>query len=108
MDGGAATFNNYTGFSTQNRNQFRGPHFFDVDMALFKNFKLKERLTFGIGVQAFNAFNHPNFGQPDNFLGDSTFGQLTGTASTPTSPYGSFLGFDSSPRSVQLTAKIVF
>jgi hypothetical protein len=27
---------------------------------------------------------------------------------TPTSPYGNFLGFDSSPRVMQLSAKIVF
>jgi hypothetical protein len=27
---------------------------------------------------------------------------------TPTSPYGNFLGFDSSPRVMQLTAKLVF
>ena len=108
VDAGAATFNNFTGFSTQNRNQFRGPGFFDVDMALFKNFRIKEKVNFAVGLQAFNAFNHPNFANPDNGLGDSTFGQITGMQSTPTSPYGNFLGFDSSVRVVQITGKIVF
>lgn len=108
IDASADSFNNFTAFSSQNRNQFRGPHFFDVDMALFKTFKVAEKLTFAMGMQAFNAFNHPNFGLPDATLGDSTFGQITGMQGTPTSPYGNFLGFDSSTRVVQLTGKIVF
>ena len=41
----------------------------------------------------------------DGNINDSTFGQVTGTAGTPTSPYGTFLGFDSSPRIVQMTGK---
>ncbi len=108
VDGSAASFTNYNGLSSQNRNQFRGPAFFDVDMSVFKNFKIQERATVGVGFQAFNFFNHPNFALPDSGVGDPTFGQITSTASTPTSPYGSFLGFDSSPRTIQLTAKITF
>lgn len=108
VDASAATFNNFTAFSTQNRNQFRGPHFFDVDMALFKTFSLTEKFKFAMGLQAFNAFNHPNFGLPDATLGDSTFGQITGMQGTPTSPYGNFLGFDSSTRVVQITGRITF
>ena len=101
-------FSNYTSFSTQTRNQFHGPHYFDVDLSLYRTFKLKERLNFSVGMQAFNLFNHPNFNLPDNVLGDSTFGQILTMASTPTSAYGNFLGFDSSPRVIQLTGKIVF
>jgi hypothetical protein len=59
-------------------------------------------------LQAFNAFNHPNFGLPDAGLGDATFGMVSSMQGTPTSPYGNFLGFDSSPRVVQLTGKFVF
>ncbi len=92
----------------QSRNQYHGPHFFDFDMALYKTFKFGERVNFGIGAQAFNVFNHPNFYQPDNYLGDSTFGQISSMTTVPTSPYGNFLGFDSSPRVVQLSMKIVF
>ena len=86
VNAGAATFNNFTGFSTQNRNQFRGPGFFDVDMALYKNFRIKEKVNFAVGLQAFNAFNHPNFANPDNGLGDATFGQITGYAEYPDQP----------------------
>jgi Carboxypeptidase regulatory-like domain len=97
-------------YSTQRRNQYRGPRYFDMDLNLFKNFKLGERFNFAVGAQAFNAFNHPNFGLPNStfFTGDPTFGTITSMQGTPTSPYGNFLGFDSSPRVMQLSAKIVF
>lgn len=108
LDSASASFVGYPGISPQNRNQFRGPNYFDVDMQLYKTFKLTERLNFGVGAQAFNVFNHPNFGIPDNGLGDPTFGMITSMAGTPTSPYGNFLGFDSGPRLVQLTGKITF
>ena len=98
----------YTKLSAQNRNQFRGPHYFDMDMALFRTFSWKERIKLAVGLQAFNVFNHPNFANPDNGVGDATFGQITGMFGTPTSPYGNFLGFDSSPRVAQLTGKITF
>ncbi|HEX4785562.1 MAG TPA: carboxypeptidase regulatory-like domain-containing protein [Candidatus Sulfotelmatobacter sp.] len=105
-------------YSTQRRGQYRGPHYFDMDLNLFKNFKVGERFNFAIGAQAFNAFNHPNFGLPNAVYGssftgaapavDPTFGTISTMQSTPTSPYGNFLGFDSSPRVLQLSAKIVF
>jgi hypothetical protein len=105
-------------YSTQRRNQFRGPHYFDFDMNLFKNFKVGERFNLAIGAQAFNVFNHPNFGLPNasfasTYTGaapiiDPTFGTISSMQGTPTSPYGNFLGFDSSPRVMQLSAKIVF
>jgi hypothetical protein len=108
LDSNAASFVAYPGLSPQNRNQFRGPHYFDFDMSLFRTFSFKERAKLAVGLQAFNVFNHPNFGQPDAGFGDATFGQITGMTPTPTSPYGTFLGFDSSIRVVQLTGKITF
>ena len=104
----SAEINNFTAWSPQTRNQYRGPHYFDLDMSLYRNFALTERLTLGIGVQAFNLLNHPNFGFPDANLGDSTFGLIQNMEGTPTSAYGNFLGFDSSPRVFQLSGKIVF
>jgi len=96
-------------YSTQRRNQYRGPHYFDMDLNLFKNFKV-ERFNIAIGAQAFNAFNHPNFALPNStfFSGDPTFGTISTMQGTPTSPYGNFLGFDSSPRVMQVSFKLVF
>jgi len=104
--------NQLTAFPNQTRNQYHGAGYFDMDMGLFKNIAIKERMNFGIGMMAYNAFNHPNMPFPNNFFstGDPTFGKIIagpGTG-TPTSPYGNFLGFDSSPRVVQLSAKITF
>ncbi len=108
VDANAATFSSYAAWSTQNRNQFRGPGYFDMDMTFFRSFRIKERVTMKAGIQAFNILNHPNFSNPDSGLGNSTFGQITSMAGTPTSPYGNFLGFDSAPRLIQLSAKITF
>jgi len=104
----AAGFTGYTSYPTQTRNLFRGPHYVDFDMALYKTFRIKERLNLGLGTTAFNVFNHTNFNLPDNLLGDPTFGEITSTQGVPTSPYGSGLGFDSSVRVVQLSAKLTF
>ena len=77
-------------------------------MNLYKTFHFREHARLGVGVQAFNVFNHPNFALPDSGMGDATFGMITGMAAAPTSPYGTFLGFDSSVRVVQLSAKLQF
>ena len=98
----------YAKYPTQTRNQYRGPNYIDFDMGLYKTFQVKERLNFGLGATAFNVFNHPNFNLPDQTLGDPTFGQTFQMQGVPTSPYGNFLGFDSSVRVVQLSLKLTF
>jgi hypothetical protein len=101
-----------TAIPNQTRNQFRGANYFDIDMGLFRNIQIKERLNLAIGMMAYNALNHANMPFPNNTFttGDTTFGKITAGpgVGTPTSPYGNFLGFDSSPRIVQLSAKITF
>ncbi|HTZ46171.1 MAG TPA: carboxypeptidase regulatory-like domain-containing protein [Verrucomicrobiae bacterium] len=104
----ASTFTGYTSYPTQTRNQFRGPDYINFDMSLFKTFSIKEKVALGIGANAYNVFNHPNFALPDNILGDSTFGQLYSMQNTPTSPYGSGLGFHSGVRVLQLSIKLSF
>jgi len=98
----------FSAFPTQSRNQFRGPNYFDFDMGLYKTFQVKERLNFGLGATAFNVFNHPNFNLPGTELGGAFFGQIFQMQGVPSSPYGNFLGFDSSVRVVQLSLKMTF
>ena len=98
----------YTTYPTQTRNQFRGPNYVNFDMGLYKTFQISDRYTLGLGATAYNVFNHPNFGLPDSNLGDATFGQISYMQGVPASPYGSGLGFDSSVRVVQLSAKFTF
>jgi outer membrane receptor protein involved in Fe transport len=108
VNAASASFNGYTMLSSQTRNQYRGPGYFDIDMNLYRTFRFGEQRKLAIGAQAFNVFNHPNFANPDSGMGDATFGQILGMALSPTSPYGTFLGFDSSVRVVQLSAKLSF
>ena len=57
-----------------------------VNMALFKEFPLaglREGMRLEFRLEAFNAFNHPNFGPADTALGDGSFGTITSLA-TPT------------------------
>ena len=98
-----------TTFPGQIRNSYRGPGFFDSDFTINKNFKLTERLAFGFGANFYNVFNHPNFTNPDDNLGDgSTFGTITQTTAPPTGPYGSFFTGLPSGRIIQFQGKLVF
>lgn len=65
-----------------NRNALRGPKLWIADMALLKNFKLpwKENLRLQIRAEAFNVFNHNNFGLPNANINGTTFGQITTTS----------------------------
>jgi hypothetical protein len=95
----------------QGRNRFRGPGYFDTDLAIMKNTKFHglENATLGIGLQFFNLFNHPNFGFPDNAVSDSTFGQIGYLEQPPASVLGSgFLGGNASARMVQLKVQFQF
>jgi len=98
----------YTSWPNQRRNMYRGPGFFDSDLSINKNFKLTERVNFGIGANFYNVFNHPNFAFPDQNLADPTFGQITATTAPPTGPYGSFATGLPSGRIIQFQGKIVF
>ena len=64
------------------------------DLSLFKNFKPVEKLTLQFRAEAFNAFNHPQFGVPDSSVNSVTFGRISGTAN--------------SPRNMQLALKLLF
>src|SRR5215510_14755124 len=92
-----------TTFGNMGRNSVLGPNFRDVDLAVVKNTKITERLNFQIRADAFDLFNHPNYGQPNrvlNSLGSTTFGFITSTR-FPTGDSGS-------SRQLQLAAKFQF
>ena len=74
------------------RNAFYGPHYTDVDMSLYKNLFQRGTMQFKVGAQAFNIFNHTNFGAPQNdaSLAGQGFGVINSDVVAPTSPYGAF------------------
>jgi len=54
----------------------RGPGLNDWDIGIQKYFQPTERFRLQFRAEFFNAFNHPNFYQPDTNLGDASFGAL--------------------------------
>jgi|HubBroStandDraft_1064217.scaffolds.fasta_scaffold02534_3 hypothetical protein len=65
-----------------NRNIFTGPGLWNIDMSLIKEFTVpwssEQKLQFR--ADAFNLFNHVNFGQPTtSMLDQPTFGNITST-----------------------------
>ena len=75
------------------RNTLVGPKFFDFDLALAKNTRIKETMNVEFRAEAFNILNHPNFGLPvgtlfsaidqnGNGIRNPTAGQITNTVGT--------------------------
>jgi hypothetical protein len=59
------------------KNIVTGPGGFQVDVALAKRAKISERMGLEFRVAGFNLLNHPQYGNPDGELTDSTFGMIT-------------------------------
>jgi hypothetical protein len=74
------------------RDMLYGPGFWDLDMALDKNFRIRERLNFQLRGQGYNVLNHPNFGQPGATFGSSTFGNITSLAGANPTRVIQFMG----------------
>jgi len=78
-----AAFSAPTGLQTGSRDELRGPHFSNVDLAVVKNFPLfRERYKLQFRAEAYNAFNHPNFALPVNTnIDQPNFGLIDHTSS---------------------------
>ncbi|HEY1901719.1 MAG TPA: TonB-dependent receptor [Terracidiphilus sp.] len=59
------------------KNSMFGPSLFTTDLALLKNGKVGERVSYEFRAEFYNAFNNVNFGAPDAGLQDSNFGQIS-------------------------------
>ena len=66
-------------FGNFSRNYFSGPGLVNTDFSLVKNFPIKERAKFQFRAEFFNAFNHPQFANPDGTFGTGSFGTITST-----------------------------
>lgn len=65
------------GFGTSRRTQFRRPPVWNLDMSLFKQFRVTERIQPELRVEAVNVFNHTNWGAPQTGFTASNFLQFT-------------------------------
>jgi hypothetical protein len=76
-----------TRFGNAQRRIGRGPHATNLDLSLFKNFRIAERLQVQFRAEAFNLTNTPTFflpGANSNALtiGNVNFGRLTSSSAT--------------------------
>jgi hypothetical protein len=60
------------------RNIIRQPGFNNVNLGLFKKFAITERTGFQFRAEAFDVFNHPNWGGVTNDPSSVNFGKVTG------------------------------
>jgi Carboxypeptidase regulatory-like domain/TonB dependent receptor/TonB-dependent Receptor Plug Domain len=94
-------------FGDAPRNLIRGFGAWQADFAVRREFPVYERLKLQFRAEAFNVFNHPNFGTINKYYGDPQFGLATGTLAQGLgvlSPLYQMGG----PRSMQLALKLMF
>jgi hypothetical protein len=76
-----AAFSQPTAFAFGDSPRFlsnlRAPKYFMWDMGIHKWWEFGEARRLQFRFEMFNAFNHPNFFEPDTNLGDSNFGTIT-------------------------------
>jgi hypothetical protein len=83
-------------FGNERRNQLYGPGLQRVDLSLFKNFDIYERLKLEFRTEAFNVLNTAQFANPTASLGNALNGQITSTANAY------------NPRLIQFAARLKF
>jgi hypothetical protein len=71
-----------TNFGDVRTGSLRAPGFLNVDGALEKSFAVYHENRVNFRADFFNLFNIASYGNPDNNMTDSTFGQITSTRST--------------------------
>jgi carboxypeptidase family protein/TonB-dependent receptor-like protein len=92
---------------TLGRNVLRGFPAWQVDLALRRQFKLAERLNLQLRTEAFNLFNHPNFGAIQTTLSAANFGQATSMLNQQLGGLNPLYQIGG-PRSFQIAAKLLF
>jgi Carboxypeptidase regulatory-like domain len=66
-------------YGNTGRNILRAPGIDSWNLSLFKNFPIKERANLQLRFESFNAFNHSQWGVPNNNVSSPQFGQITST-----------------------------
>jgi hypothetical protein len=89
------------------RNFARGFGAWQMNVAVRREFPIRDRLKLQFRAEAFNVFNTPNFGTINGQFGQSTFGQATATLAN------SLFGLNplyqtGGPRSMQFALKLLF
>jgi len=68
-------------FGTVGRNTMRGPGVVNMDLSLFRTFKLTEKFNLQFRAEAFNLSNTPHFSNPNGNRNSGNFGKILSTDS---------------------------
>jgi hypothetical protein len=68
-------------FGNVGRNTMRGPGVVNMDLSLFRTFKVTERINLKFQAESFNLSNTPHFANPSGNANAATFGRITSTQS---------------------------
>jgi len=92
-----------TVFGTSGRNVLSGPGFFNLNLSLFKDLRIREKYTLQLRAETFNFTNTPMFANPNTSITSQTFGVVTSTVASGTGVNGIGGG-----RVLQLGARFTF
>jgi hypothetical protein len=93
FDTSAFVANDQYSFGNAARNLLTGPGVVNLDLAIYKDFRVTERARVQFRAEAFNFTNTPAFGVPNVQVGDPTYGTIGGA---------------DRPRNLQFGLKVVF
>jgi len=71
------------GYYVMDRNAFRGRNIHRIDSRLQETIPIHEKYKVIVAVEAFNLFNHPNYGNYFTVANASTYGQPNSTSGSP-------------------------
>ncbi|HUA98079.1 MAG TPA: carboxypeptidase-like regulatory domain-containing protein [Terracidiphilus sp.] len=83
-------------------NIYSGPGLFTFDASAFRTIHIHDALALELRMDAFNAFNHPVFSNPNTSLTSASFGDVTGTVGTGVN------GTAGTPRALQFAGTFRF
>ncbi len=84
------------------RNLVRGPKLWQADAALSRDFRITEKLTAVLRLEAYNVFNRAQYASPNGNLSSASFGRITGTVN------GSSVTGSGTPRDFQAAFRLRF
>lgn len=90
------------------RNFVRGFGEVQINLAVRREFVVREGLRLQFRAEAFNILNHPNFGNINATLNTATFGQASATLNTSFSNPLAQQYEQGGPRSMQFALKLIF
>jgi hypothetical protein len=69
-------------FGNVGRNTMRGPGHRNLDLSLFRTFKLTESVNLQFRAEGFNMTNTPHFSNPNGNVNSANFGKILSTDSS--------------------------